>query len=301
MIQFDGHSAPIFSLGFCPNSSLLASGGNDGWVRVWEASGAMLQGVCPNDTLARSAVAWMPSGEWVTFADDNQVQSLGPFSTTGRKRSEPRASFSQDRVVALTYVTTNLLAVGTGKRNDTGSGQLHLWDVDRNRAVPVPLNVRGANGVRAIAAHPPTKWLHWIAGLQNSTACIWRSWCITSTSPTDVTLGKPAAAIAVSPDGGTVALAIDWQVKLFTAGGKSIGELSGHKGRVSSVTFGNGGRTVVSAGWDETVRFWDVKTLKETARFPLTIGQVTALAISPDNTRIAVGGTAGPIVVIDAE
>jgi hypothetical protein len=31
------------------------------------------------------------------------------------------------------------------------------------------------------------------------------------------------------------------------------------------------------------------------------VGKLTALAVSPDETRIAVGGTDGPVVVLDAE
>jgi len=116
-----------------------------------------------------------------------------------------------------------------------------------------------------------------------------------------VKLGKPAAAITVSPDGETVAIATDWLVKVFNVDGKSRIELTGHKGIVSAIGFVNGGRTVVSASWDETVRLWDVATGKETARFLLGIGKLTALTVSPDGTRIAVGGTDGPIVLIDAE
>ena len=145
------------------------------------------------------------------------------------------------------------------------------------------------------------KRVHWIAGLSRSTACIWRSWDITKPNATDVSLGKPASAIVVSGDGGTVAIACEWGVRLYPASGNGFGELTGHKGIVSAVAFIHGGRTVATASWDGTVRFWDVTTRKETARFPVGVGKLTALAASPDGTRVAVGGTDGPIVVIDTE
>jgi WD40 repeat protein len=181
------------------------------------------------------------------------------------------------------------------------AGHLHLFDLASRKPRPVQSTIAGGHGVRAITAQPVAKRIHWIAGLPNTTACVWRSWCITSPNATDVKLGKAASSICVSPDGGTVAIASDWIVRVFSADGKPRTDMTGHKGQVAGVGFIHGGRTAVSASWDETVRFWDVATGKETARFPLKVGKLTALAVSADGTRIAVGGTDGPIVLIDAE
>jgi WD40 repeat protein len=300
MIQFDGHTATVCSLAFSPDSALLASGAKDGWVRVWNPYGDSEGGICPNGGRPRVAVVWMPSGEWVTYTDANHLRSLGPFPASGNSWAQLQG-FALEGISSLAYVTDSLLAVGTGRRDEPKPGCVYLRDAQRRKEVPVPMAIRGTHGVRAMYAHPPTKRLHWIAGLPNTTACVWRSWCITSANATDVKLNKPAADIAVSPDGATVAIASDWLVRVFAADGKPRTDLSGHKGQVAGVGFIHGGRTVVSASWDETVRFWDVATGTETARFPLTIGKLTALAVSPDGTRVAVGGTDGPIMVIDAE
>lgn len=301
MIQFDGHASPVYSLAFSPDSMTLASGAKDGGVKLWDAMGGMVQEVCRAEPSACQAVVWMPSGEWLTHTDQNLLRSLGPFPAAGDRWRPLQTGFTLEAVTSLGYVTSSLLAVGTGKRNEASRGSLFLWDAEGRKERPVPTPIRGANGVRAIATHPPAKRIHWLAGLPNTNACVWRSWCITSPNATDVKLGRPASAIAVSPDGGTVAIASDWLVKLFTADGKPLVELNGHKGQVTGVGFVHGGRTAVSASWDETVRLWDVTTGKETARFPMTVGKLTALAVSPDGTRVAVGGTDGPIVLIDAE
>jgi hypothetical protein len=47
------------------------------------------------------------------------------------------------------------------------------------------------------------------------------------------------------------------------------------------------------------VRVWDVGSAREVARFPLSVGHLTAIACCPDGTRLAVGGTAGGVVLID--
>jgi WD40 repeat protein len=298
MIQFDGHSATVCSLAYSPDSLLLASGAKDGGVRLWHAGGVMVKEVAWQRDLSRNALAWSPSGECLATA-------LGPKLTLlqeGRaERFESEFKLFMGEITSLAFLADGLLTFGTGARTGGVNGTLHLWDAISHAARPMPGPVRGVYGVRALAAHAASKHLHWIAGLANTTSCVWRSWCITSPNATDTKLNKPAADIAVTPDGATVAIASDWLVRVFAVDGKPKTDLSGHKGQVSAVGFVNGGRTVVSASWDATVRFWDVATGKETARFPLSIGKLTALAVSPDGTRVAVGGTDGPIVVIDTE
>lgn len=298
MIQFDGHPATVCSLAFSPDSMTLASGAKDGGVKLWDAGGGLINDAVPKWDASRNTLGWSPCGNFI-------ATGYGPRLTVVRvgweERWEREFTLRFGEVTSVIYLAKDLLAVGGGSRSETSSGTLHLWDPIAHSTRPVSSPVGGVYGVRAIVAHPPTKRLHWIAGLPKTTACVWRSWCITSPNATDVKLGRPASAIAVSPDGGTVAIASDWLVKVFTADGKPLGELNGHKGQVTGVGFVHGGRTAVSASWDETVRLWDVATGKETARFPLTVGKLTALAVSPDGTRVAVGGTDGPIVLIDAE
>lgn len=301
MIQFDGHSATICSLAFSPDSMTLASGAKDGSIRLWDASGVMVRDVSCVGDWNHTSLAWIPSGQGVAFADLNRVKILRPVMSSAERQVDTLTSFPTDGVNSLIFITDTLLAAGIGMRNDVGSGRLRLWDIQQRKERTVSAMVVGYHFFRAVTVHQPTKRLHWIAGLPDTTACIWRSWDITKPNATDVKLGKPASDITVSPDGAAVAIASEWLVKVFAADGKPRTELTGHKGRVSGVGFVNSGRTVVSASWDETVRLWDVATGKETARFPLGIGKLTALAVSPDGTRIAVGGTDGPIVLLDAE
>jgi WD40 repeat protein len=298
MIQFDGHTATVCSLAFSPDSMTLASGAKDGGVKLWDATGEIVLDLVCEQHWSRNAIAWAAAGDGLVVADGPELARLRlsdrrwirlPFATTS------------GQVTAVATLTETIVAVGSGTRHSVGNGSFALFNLTRDASSPIPPSIAGAHGVRALAAHSPTKRLHWITGLPNTTACVWRSWCITSPNATDVKLGKPASAITVSPDGGTVAIASDWIARVFTADGKPKIDLTGHKGHVGGVGFIHGGRTAVSASWDETVRFWDVATGQETARFPLKVGKLTALAVSPDGTRVAVGGTDGPIVVIDAE
>jgi cytochrome c len=98
----------------------------------------------------------------------------------------------------------------------------------------------------------------------------------------------PVAALAVSPDGKTLASASwDGSVRLWPLAGGLPRVLEGHHGNVNGVAFGPDGRSVVSAGYDATVRIWPL-----TGGTPVTVtlpSPLNALAIAADGEIITAG------------
>jgi WD40 repeat protein len=111
-------------------------------------------------------------------------------------------------------------------------------------------------------------------------------------------------SVTFSPDSGLIASGSDdctvwiWNARTL----EKVTHLTGHKGLVSSVAFFPDGTRIASASWDCTVRIWDTRTYE-----PLHVlqcsGQVFAIAISPDSTRLALGeytsGTEGILRMFD--
>jgi WD40 repeat protein len=286
MIQYDGHPAAVYSLAFSPDASLLASGGKDGTVRFWDAGGGLVATVPTSDVpdeSVRSSLSWSASGAALC----GHQKGLVEVRPTGEVRAFG-LPLSLLPVHDFGHLTDDLLAVG-------GGGFVRLFDLKTNAPRPVQKNEQKA--ARRLVVSRATKTVAWTNGEHRL-----RVWPTTSPDTLDVPLGKPSFALAMSPDGTRIAVGVDYAVRLYQTGVRHpAAELTGHKGRVSGAAFSADGRILATASWDETVRLWDVATARETTRFPLKIGALTAVAFSPDGTRLAVAGTAGPIVLIDAE
>jgi serine/threonine protein kinase len=110
----------------------------------------------------------------------------------------------------------------------------------------------------------------------------------------------PVWSVALSPDDGTLAMAIDdGTVKLWDPKEARVrATLEAHKGPIWSVAFSPDGSILATASDDGTVKLWDVSTWKE-RRSLQPSGSVRAVSFSGDGKRLATGNRDGHIRVWD--
>jgi cytochrome c len=107
----------------------------------------------------------------------------------------------------------------------------------------------------------------------------------------------PIVALALSPDGNTIASASwDRTIRLWPLNGGEPRTLNGHDQNVNGVAFSRDGKFLVSAAYDATVRIWPLQGNGA----PVVVTVPTALnavAVAPDGEILA-GGANGRIYFI---
>jgi WD40 repeat protein len=76
--------------------------------------------------------------------------------------------------------------------------------------------------------------------------------------------------------------------------------LTGHSGWVTAVAFSPDGKRLASGSWDQTVKFWDVRTGRELANFSDDHKGIQAIAYSRDGRWLAAERSDNAVVLRDA-
>ncbi len=289
----------IHTVAFSPDGKILATGSQDGRVRLWDV--ATRRQVGPSltvGTVAVNKVAFSPDGKILAAASITGTVRLWDVAN-GRLVS----SIYGGRGVALDLVAFSpdgkILAAG-GWIGTPSVGLVRLWDLTTGHEI-ANFRSSSAGEILSVAFSPDSKVL--ATGSLGTIADPYgtvRLWDIASRQE----IGGPFAgdiavanSVAFSPDGkilvgggqdGTVRL---WDV----ATRQQIGSpMSANAIGVTSVAFSPDGRTLGAGSQDGTVRLWDVATQQQIG-VPLGADDrgVTSVAFSPDGKTLATGNEDG--------
>ncbi len=278
------HRGVVYEMAFSPDDTRLATGDNDGAVRIWNlATGATLH-TPPGPGGAVFAVAFSPDGARLASGDlDSTVRIWDP--ATGATLHTLTGHAGEVYAVAFSPDGTRFATGGT-------DSTVRIWDPATGATLHTLTGHAGE--VHAVAFSPDGTRL--ATGGTDSTVRIWDP----ATGATLHTLTGHAYAVfavAFSPDGTRLATGgTDGTVRIWDpATGATLHTPPGPGGVVYAVAFSPDGTRFATGGTDSTVRIWDPATGATLHTLTGHAGEVHAVAFSPDGTRLATGDSRGTV------
>ena len=140
----DGHENAVLALAYTPAATLLASGGADRTVKLWNLTTLEMLRTYRGSTDFVTAVALSPDGKSLAAASLDGTIRIWSTSSSRQKR---RYSGHKGAVTSLAFSPDGERLVSGG-----ADGTVRLWDIDRRRAIRAFAGHRGK--VDAVAFAP---------------------------------------------------------------------------------------------------------------------------------------------------
>jgi serine/threonine protein kinase len=303
MALLRGPAGGASALAFGPQRDVLAAGGLEGALRLWEFHGT------PHE---RIIVQTFETGVWcLAFSPDQRTLAWGSGSLDGLVCLGDLTDSTLNRMALLHrhQAPVDTLAFSAdGKMLATGSRDqtVRWWDLIQTEEGPAegpkePTVFKGHKAqVTAVAFSPDGKTLS--SASLDGTVRLWKRggfW-----SKEKIVLNGdwgPVQSVAFAPLAPALAFGCqDHTIRVFALDGnayKPAAVLRGHEGTVRSVLFPPEGQTLVSVCEKGVVILWDLASGSETHRWPL--GELTGgVAFTFDGRYIALGSAEGAVNVL---
>ena len=287
-----GHDGGTNCLGFSPGSGMLASGGQDGAVKLWDAASGQHTVTAVLGSAWVEQLAWCPdptAAPLVAAASGRKLVLLNADASIRHTCPDAPKTIS-----ALTWRPAQ--AGGASPLVAAASfGAVRLWDAG---TLALKHDFPYANGIHALAWSADGKWL--VSGNQDPSVHLW---CLAD-----------ATELQMSGfDGKVRYLSFDHTSRwLATSGGTdvSVWDCAGagpenrepamlpHSAAVGALRFQNTHGLLATASQDGAVMLWSPERqqpLRATVKVP---SPATKLVWSPDDRQLAIGSEAGVVYVL---
>ena len=306
---FTGHTKQVNSVAYSSDGKIIASGGADGTVRLWEVTTGKQKVVLGRTSWINFLLPWLnPPVNSVAYSPDGKTVAAASWDRKLRL-CDTRTAKLKATLIGHTGPVDAVVYSPDGKTIATGSGwndhTVRLWDAVTGETKAI---LTGYTHINAVAYSPDGKTIA-IGGKSRSNALqLWdvptRKRKTTYTEHTDGTL----SSIVYSPDGETLAAVglEDDTVRLWSSGtGKHKATFKHTNARreydISSVAYSPDGNTLAIVGGyykdhKGTVYLWHVQTRKRKIIYEGP-DYIASVAYSPDSRTIATGSWNGKIQV----
>jgi hypothetical protein len=294
LAELTGHTKPVRAVTLSPDGKTLASGGEDGVIKIWDV----------DDKKARHTVtvrgpvrglAFSRDGKTLWSGAGNSFPDWGEITTIDAVAGKPKGS-----ALKRDFEPSGLALAETGKRLVWGEGKaVIVWDpVGGKEELRIPLDADASDtallpiGYRVAAA----------AGQEVSIWHVSRGSKPKKLQPKGQ--GAALKRVAISDDGNFIAAGqIEKGVCVWDERENKSRVLQGPNYMISGLAFSRDNALLAASVTTDGIWVWQPATGKKLAEWKtLADGYMpTCLAFTPDGSRMITGGNDGKIRVWDAK
>ena len=284
-IRPDLEGARLRTVAISPTGREIATAGDDGVIRIWDASSFKLARVLKGHSGPVYSIDYWKDGTLLASAGwDGKVKVWDPAS--GSERFTFDASAKQFSVAFSPEAPLKYLA-SAGE-----DGYVRIWNWQRKELAKSRLDHRSYEAdkaaVRSLSYAPNGSGEFVSAGFDGKI----RFYRLNGTIEARDAYSRKALRVAYSPDGTRVVSAgsgVDPSaVKIWDARAESFRVLAGHKDYVVSASWSADGKRIVTGGGgrDKSVNLWDAESGRLLASFQGHQEDVEAVAFYPGGSRL---------------
>jgi WD40 repeat protein/serine/threonine protein kinase len=294
------HACSVFGVAFSPDGRWIASGGQNGIVKVWDAgTGQLADEFQAHESHVRS----------LAFSSDGRILATASWDHTA-KVWEFHPERATDKQMLLHTLTghgdeVNSVAFSPDNRSLASAGYdnaVRIWDLATSQEIFK--HQRPGRSVPRFAYSSDGQFI--ASSESDNTVRIWEI----KTDREKLTLphSTPVLSIRFSRDGrwlvttsADTTCSRDGEIIVWDARtGNKVRTLRGHTSYLHVAIFSPDGRRLVSAGADEDVKLWDLQTGQQLLTLRGHRGPVRDLNFNADGTRLVSAGEDHSVLLWDA-
>jgi WD40 repeat protein/serine/threonine protein kinase len=278
-----GHTNRLTSLAFSSVDKRLASGGDDGTVKVWDGRTGQELLTLPHAQPVGS-VAFSSNGKFLASGGRNGTVKIWDSSTGHLLQT----------LLGHQAKVTSLAFSPNGEWLASGAEDVRVWATNSGRNLH---NFTGHKNGVSVAFNQDGKLL--TVGGGGLVIYDVESGQDLLVNPYNT---GPFAQVTLSPDADRFIAAgsTNWLTIYDSRRGRALVTLTGHTAGVSDAAFSPDGKRIASGSGDKTVKVWDSISGQELLTLKGHTKGITSVAFSPDGTQLASGSADGTIIVWEA-